>query len=120
MTTQKERFNKAIRDVRKQGVKVKQNVNMCCRSCIGLEDLGIPNWDVPYTYTYGGQGSGYKWIDDKPVHTQERKGEPVKVLYFNHGGEDDAGLAIACAMRDQGFKTEWDGSDDVCIGVFFE
>lgn len=118
-TDLKKRFDKAIREVRSQGITVKQNVNMCCRSCIELEDLGIEDWDQPYVFTYGEQGAGYRWIDGKPFHTKEAKGQPVKVLYFNHGGEGDAALALAIAMKKQGFEVEWDGSDSQCPSVRF-
>jgi len=109
----RQRLHRALTAARRQGVKVRQNVGGCCRGCISHADLGIEEGQ-PYAFTFGGQGSGYRWDDHGEVATYRsaqvwERDRTVKSLYFNHGG--GAAPILAAALREEGFEVEWDGSE---------
>ena len=127
-----ERYLSAIKALRKQGIKFRQNVSKCCRGCILPEDIGLNADSIetqPYGYTYGGQGQAIGWVNGTPVNRadqakinrrwgwQYNSEVAEKSVYINWG--NDAGRAIAAAFRDQGFDVEWDGSDHSCVVVNF-
>lgn len=123
--TMKEQWQVALREVRRQGIKVRQNVRKCCRSCIMPENLGLnPDENHPYVYTYGGQENAYSWYNDELVYTHTlRKYHTKKVerVFFNHGGE--GGTAAATILVDiltrHGFDVEWNGDQGSCVIVNF-
>lgn len=120
--TWEERFKAALRETRRAGVKVRQNVRECCRSCVDLDKLGLANWDVPHVWTYGGQGSAYRWgADGVPYYYPSGRGwrytedERLERIYFNHGGPGVvAATALVDAMKAQGITVEWNGSEGQC------
>ena len=67
------RFNEAIDALRKRGVRVAINVMTCCRSCTGLEDLGIAKIDngMPITWTFGGQNKELVWLSGAPYYRDD-------------------------------------------------
>lgn len=120
--TWEDRFKAALRDTRRAGVKVKQNVRECCRSCVSLEKLGLPDWEsIPFVWTYGGQGGAYRWGADGVPHAYtERRWGPadsrVERIYFNHGGPGVEGAAIlAQNLRNHGITVDWKGTEGHCV-----
>ena len=116
----KERWNKAVRDIRKSGVSIKQNVRTCCRSCMDPAiDLNLKDDDQPWAYTYGGQGMATKWENDyKMVPSSTSRfvrGVPVTEVYFNH--DNGAAKVVAEIFRSNGFIVEWEGDDNKCVIV---
>ncbi len=129
--TMKEKWQAALREVRREGIKVRQNVRQCCRGCITPEKLGLtPDAHQPYVYTYGGQGGAYSWYNDEVVYTDSlrataRSGwrprrKTVDKIYFNHGGAGTTAATILVdALTRHGFDVEWDGSEHSCVIVNF-
>ena len=120
------RFETAIKALRKEGVKIRQNVQKCCRHCIGYGDLGMKDEKQPYGYTYGGQGSAIAWRDNQPFLRSElighksyfyRAPKPEESVMFTWG--NGSAEKIVEAFRAQGFDVEWDGSDSSCVEVKF-
>lgn len=116
----KERWNKAVREIRKAGVSIKQNVRTCCRSCMDPAiNLNIKDENQPWAYTYGGQGMATKWENDYkmvPASTSRFvRGVPVTEVYFNH--DNGAAQVVADTFRANGFIVEWDGNDNKCVIV---
>lgn len=116
----KERWNEAVREVRKSGVSIKQNVRSCCRSCIIPNDVftNIDDLVDPYAYSFGGQGNATKWVDDVMVPAtvsrwQTRK--PTDLVYFSH--ENGAARVLNDVFTRYGFTVEWNGSEDQCVMV---
>lgn len=116
METTKQKFNRALRNTRKEGIKVLQNVQECCRSCITSEKLGLTDDSQPYAFTYGGQGSAYRWLDNGPV--TRKHWAPVKVIYFNH--DNGAAEVLFRNLKAEGLNVTWSGSDYQCVTVTFE
>jgi len=127
--TDKARWMRATKALRKDGVKFLSNVQKCCRGCIDAETLGLKEGDTttPYGYTYGGQGGRVTWSEysghaEQKSETRNRgfrynrEVEPVTV-YINHG--NGSGEKIAEAFRAEGLKVEWDGSESACVEVTF-
>lgn len=128
-----DRWNDAVKEVRKRGVKIRQNVYQCCRGCIGWQKLGFKSEEeadrTPYAYTYGGQGNRYTWnragdmvylgVSRRWYHEPEK---PYDEVFFNHGGPDGDELAGARAVAEvfaaHGFDVEWDGTTSTCVSVF--
>lgn len=131
MLTTQERWNAAVKGIRSQGVKIKQNVAMCCRGCIGYETLGMEQDSTqPYVYTYGGQGDAYRWIEGKPYYRDEykrrtrkhpfkdaRKDTAVSRVYIYHGNQ--SGEIVLQAFKAAGFDVSWDGTEGTALVVLF-
>lgn len=126
--TFEDRFKAALKATKKRGVRVRQNVRECCRSCITPDKLGMTDEQektTPYVYTYGGQGSAYRWIDGTPYYYQaEARGwryqtdARVNRIYFNHGGPGvQAATILTEEMRRQGIMVEWNGEEYQCPQV---
>lgn len=118
-----DRWKDAIRVLRASGVRVRQNVQGCCRSCMTEDKLGLKSPDEAYAYTYGGQGGAYTWQDDVAVYRDTvgsrryRSPKVVGSVYFNHG--NGSGARIAQAFTQAGFTVDWDGSESQCVTVVF-
>lgn len=118
-------WKEAIREIRASGVRIRQNVMKCCRSCIEYRDMGLEeDTTTPYGYTFGGQGGAYSWVDGVMV-TRESKAKlarswgarlnPVTKVYFNWS--NGAGRVIADVFARHGFKVDWDGNNSSCVVV---
>lgn len=129
MNTQ-ERWLAALKEARQGGlVHIRQNVQKCCNSCIEAKDLGFHDGEFgPYCYTYGGQGSRYRWEwnyskqDYELVYANGGRyyaGKPVEAVYWKFGGVEEA-EALYNAFKSRGFHTEWDGSEFRCVEVLFD
>lgn len=124
MTNQQIRFENAIKALRKDGVKIRQNVQKCCRGCIGYEDLNMKDETQPYAYTYGGQGFATSWSEgalyrrDKLRKSRNYYGmsiRPEESVMFNWG--NGSAEKVAEAFRAEGFEVVWDGSEFSCVEV---
>jgi hypothetical protein len=123
--TVQEQWKSAVRNLRAEGVHVRQNVMACCRGCITSDKLGVKAEGEPLAYTYGGQGGAYSWVDDqlfyrdslRPRRWGVSRPQSVEAVYFNHS--NGSGQRIFDAFTDQGFKVEWDGSDMSCVVIKF-
>lgn len=119
ITTQ-DRWNAAVYELRKAGIKFRTNVRKCCRGCITDEDLRMTDADQPYGFTYGGQGCAIKWEGGEPVEqgrSWSRDMVPATVAYVNHG--NGAAETIAAVFASHGFAVEWDGSEYRCVEIHF-
>lgn len=133
MTTTVERWDAAIKEARKAGVKVRQNVQQCCRGCITPEKLGLKEDDetTPYAFTFGGQGNAITWYNNQAYYRAElnrtrnsrswygrKDPKPVDRVFWNHGGEDlKAAEAIKAAFENNGFTVEWNGEGYECVQI---
>ncbi len=121
--TARERWDKASRVLRKNGIQFRFNVQKCCRSCITEADLGMKSDDQPYGFTYGGQGNRVIWVNGEPTEDRgkdwrgHRRLNPLHTIYINFG--NGGGHRIAETFREFGFEVEWDGSDNRCIEIKF-
>lgn len=115
----KERWNNAVRAIRKTGVAIKQNIRECCNSCITLDQIGAKTDTQPWAYTYGGQGFATKWENDYKMVAastpRDVRGVPVTEVYFKHG--NGSAQVVADTFRDNGFIVEWNGSDSRAVVV---
>lgn len=116
--TRQERWNAALKEARKNGVKIRQNIKGCCKGCIDLESIFGDTETVAYGWTYGSQNSGYKWSDNGKVLNDDERylPSPITRVPFNHS--NGAGQVIADAFKAHGFKVEWVGSNLGCVIVY--
>lgn len=131
----KARWTRATKAIRKAGVRFRSNVQKCCRGCVTAEDLGAPNDDVAVGWTFGGQGGRIAWdeYDGHAFHPVSSgwgfrtDADREVVAWINHSGftgdgtvaGTPAGRVIAEAFRAEGFEVEWDGTDAKCVEVKF-
>lgn len=122
------RWNRAVREIRSHGIVFRRNVMKCCNGCIVHEDLGLDpqkDKDVPWAYTFGGQGQAWKWLAGVPVlrraQSHLESGRRLKHMHIKYGGPDTVavGTIIADAFREAGLTVEWDGSEYSAIEVQF-
>lgn len=111
----------AIKVIRANGIKVRQNVQACCPGCITSEQLRMTSPDQPVIYTYGGQGAAYAW-EDGVCYTRKSvrawSGVEIQSLWFNHTNlTDEQANWVVSVFRAHGFEAEWDGSHSTCIEV---
>lgn len=112
--TVESRWGRAVKSLRKDGVKFRTNVVKCCRGCITESDLNMPDVTQPYGYTYGGQGHRMSWDrNGNPLEkSRNRRGGEffqVSEIYINWGNGSAA--AIVAAFEAEGFTVVWDGSE---------
>lgn len=133
----KTRFQNALKEVRANGVRVRQNVMECCPGCITEKKLGMKDSSEAYAYTYGGQGQAYSWVDTVndtvPVNRRDfnaynksmssygyrrvREPQPIDSIQF-HWGNGSAEILVN-AFKNNGFEAEWNGTDYMCVEVKF-
>lgn len=109
-----DRYREAMRDLRRAGFCVRNNIKKCCRSCVNESDF--PTWDEkasqPLLWTFGGQGSAVTIYGD----TAYGPAYPVERQYINHDNLDAEVWEIAKAIYDQhGIHVEWNGEQHQCI-----
>jgi hypothetical protein len=122
--TRKQAFDTAMRELRKNGVIAKRNVQGCCRSCITIDTDG-----KPLVWHYGGQGNSFTWRNDEPVPTYTptwQNEETLEGIYLNHSGlvaesgeMTKAGQLVVDTFTRHGFGVEWDGTNSECVWVAF-
>lgn len=121
LNTERARWMRATKAIRKDGIKFLANVQACCRGCIGSEKLGMDeDSEQAYGYTYGGQGNRISWDEHTglAVQKQDRWNRSSSVTaYINHG--NGSAERIAAAFRAEGFEVTWNGSEAACVEVKF-
>jgi hypothetical protein len=116
------RFEQAMKEIRKQGVKARRNVPGCCSGCI---DLGVTE-DTPIIWHFGGQGNHFKIEFDDAFLYYDRNHRSVEQVYFIHNGLTDengitkAGLAVLNTFGKHGIVVEWDESGSQCLILDFK
>lgn len=114
----------AMRQLRKEGIQARLNIQECCRSCVGPEKLGLKEEGQPVVWHYGGQGSrilfdhdGIPYVEESDWNrSRSRHGDYApEHLFFNHdaGGAQRAAIVFA----EHGLTVEWDGSGGSCLEV---
>lgn len=140
MGPNEQRWNDAINQIRERGVIIRENVEMCCRSCIGARELGLTEEEYetkPWAYTYGSQLAGYGWLGDVLVNYNDEAGSYevgcegteiwvsrpeldryLDVVYFCYpDGPQDPANIIAEVFKANGFDIKWDGTSDKYVGI---
>lgn len=117
--TPRERWNLAIKALRKSGVAVQQNIGGCCNSC-SEPFKGVKSFDpesTPAAWFIFAQDQGIKWHKDglAVVPKQYTVLEQAKPVFFNHANGSAA--RIVEAFEAQGFDVEWDGNDATSVKV---
>jgi hypothetical protein len=122
------RFDNAMKEIRKQGIRARRNVPGCCRSC--LTATGKLPEGFPLIWHYGGQGSWFGFCGGLPYRARDRWtwGKSVKTVWFNHEGlnnDDDGkpneyGQKVLAIFQKHKIVTDWDGTSSMCIGVVFD
>lgn len=131
--TLQDRFNQAMKDIRKGGVKARRNVSGCCRSCISAEGTHAEGQAI--IWHFGGQGHefGFKSSDGKAYYRSDldnaynwHRASSIDGIYFNHDGLttdgkiNEKGQFVLDTFAKHGIVTDWDGSDFKCIEVDFD
>ena len=121
------RFNNAMKEIRKEGIRARRNVTGCCRSCIGAQGK-LPE-DVPLIWHYGGQGNSFCFFEGVAYEAVDSwtYGKPIQTAWFNHEeltDDDDEpneyGQKVLSVFRKHGIVTDWNGTGGMCIGVVFD
>lgn len=84
MDNLKDRFDSALKAVRKAGITAQRNVMGCCRSCISGE--GKHDETQPIIWHFGGQGNRFIIEGNRGYYYKDKwsnNGEVAKI-YFNH------------------------------------
>lgn len=123
VNSDRERWMRATRAARKDGVKFKANVVSCCRGCVDEAKLGLTTENAetqPYAWTFAGQGNRISWDGSgtaiQKLDTWSRQQPPV-VAYINHG--NGAAPIILAALVAEGLDASWDGKESSCVIVKF-
>lgn len=119
-----ERWKFAVKVIRKNGIRFRQNVQSCCRGCVGADTLGMKSEDEPVIWTFGGQGNAVVWEDGVLRYRSSRFpfcNAAVTEVFFNHSNLDTATAErVVGIFRECGFDARWDGSNSSCITVHFD
>lgn len=114
MDSLKDRFDSALKAVRKSGITAQRNVMGCCRSCISGEGKHDP--DQPIIWHYGGQGNRFIIEGNRGYYYGERGAECHKV-YFNHdnlhnedGSVNEHGQRVLDIFAEYGLEIDQDFS----------
>ena len=115
-------FDLAVKTIRSYGIKVRRNVQSCCRGCVTPNQLGVKSSNHPIIWHFGGQGDAFTWdMHGNAVYRHGdrfTKGQPVDTIYFNWSNlSDEQARAVVAVFRNHGFDAEWDGNDMRCIQV---
>lgn len=102
----KDQFKQAEKDLLKQGIILKLNVNSCCRSCADTE-----TGDIPVIWSFAGQGNRL------PLSRAEEFWGVY--LYHSYLTEEKKEKALNIFFSN-GFDVEWDKSDHQAIKINFK
>lgn len=123
-TSRQAAYDLAVKVIRQNGIKVRRNVQSCCRGCVTPEQMGMKSETDPIVWTFGGQGNATTWnYAGAMVYRNRRRGygktDIVDTLYFNHSNlTPELGALVIDTFRAHGFQAEWDGSEYSCIEVY--
>jgi hypothetical protein len=113
------RFEEAMKEIRKTGVKARRNVPGCCSGCI---DLGVAE-DTAILWHFGGQGNHFKIEGDEAYYYYSSNFKTFNEIYFNHNGLTDQdgitkeGIAVLNIFGKHGIVVDWDGSSFKCLVI---
>lgn len=111
------RWEKALKEARKQGVKIRQNLPGMCNCCIDLDKVfKTDDLSFPYAYSYGGQGRAYEWQNSGRMGYKDSWNSRVETVCFYH--DNDSAPIVAAAFRANGFLVRWDGNDMMSVVVY--
>jgi hypothetical protein len=122
MNTLETRFEEAMKEIRKNGVKARRNVPGCCSGCI---DLGVAE-DAAIIWHFGGQGNHFKIDCDDSYLYYDRNQKSVEQVYFNHNrlidenGITKAGISVLNIFGKHGIVVEWPESSAHCLIIDFK
>jgi hypothetical protein len=109
------RFDAAMKEIRKSGVKASRNVMGCCRSCISAG--GESNHKV--IWHYGGQGNRFQVYADG-AYEPGWDGRSVREVYFNHDNLDELEIANIVAIFSKHDIAASNEGLHLCIVIDFE
>lgn len=109
----REAFQEAVKDIRRQGIKIAQGLRGDGCSC------GCSGWKTPASWGNHDNHTNYAFTRAGDVEWNGSGSESV--AYWNWGGIDDTDLstafAIARTFAFYGFEVRWDGSRWSCVVV---
>lgn len=136
MVTVEERYKRALEETLMMDVKVFQNYPTCCASCAFYE-LGYQKKVKDYAFFVNEQGNALEWNNGMPYHYEMEAASswlddeddedlplvkysyPATAVYFHHDGEHVASI-LTRKLREQGFRVEWDGTEDKSVVLHFD
>jgi len=114
------RFNTALKEIRKGGVKARRNVMGCCRSCSIGQDHVDDN--TPFIEHFGGQGNRFM-LQDNYAYYVTGTSDPINKLYFSHDGLvkngqlTEHGLMVIDTFERNGIVIDWDRTNSMSIVI---
>lgn len=134
IVTVEERYNRALEETIIMDVKVFQNYPSCCGSCAHYE-LGYQKKVKDYAFFVNEQGNALEWTRGMPYHYEMQEASswledevgilplkhsyPATTIYFHHDGVDAASI-LTRKLREQGFRVEWDGTEDNSVTLHID
>jgi hypothetical protein len=135
MATVEERYKRALEYVLMMDVKVYVNYPLCCASCAQYE-IGYQKKIEDYVFFVNEQGNALEWKNGMPYHYEMQEATswledeeedlplvkysyPATAVYFHHDGEHAARI-LTQALRDHGFRVEWDGTMDNSVTLHID
>jgi hypothetical protein len=112
------RFDAAMKEIRKSGVKAQRNVNGCCRGCINTDTLNAKE-DQKIIWHYGGQGNRFTVYADCAAEPGW-DGDEVREVYFNHDNLDESEIAAIVAIFNKHDIAASNEGLHFCIVIDFE
>jgi hypothetical protein len=112
------RFDAAMKEIRKSGVKAQRNVNGCCRGCINTDTLNAKQ-DQKIIWHFGGQGNRFQVYADG-AYEPGWDGSEVRTVYFNHDNLDEAEIADIVAIFNKHDIAASNEGLHLCIVIDFE
>lgn len=116
------RFETAVKEIRKNGISVQRNVSGCCRGCISANQSEGESLK-PIIWHYGGQGNRVTLDGDSLSYYKDSwtRGEDAEGMYFNHGNlSDEQKDSILAIFAKNQIVIDWDKSESDCIYVNWE
>jgi hypothetical protein len=115
-----ERFDAAMKEIRKGKVVARRNIASCCRGCY---ETGVAD-DQPIIWHFGGQGNHMDVYSDGAYYRYSKRGYvKVEKIYFNHSNLVDAsgitaaGQHVVDTFKKHGIAIEWDQTNSDCVAV---
>lgn len=114
------RFNNALKEIRRKGVKARRNVMGCCRGCVIGDGY---NENTPFIEHYGGQGNKFMLDGNHAYYVSGNDYKPIDAIYFSHdnlvtdGEINEFGRIVLDTFDYYGIVIDWDKSDGMSIIV---
>lgn len=117
-----ERFDAALKEIRKGKVVARRNIATCCRGCY---DPQVAD-DQAIIWHFGGQGNHFDVYSDGAYYRYAGNGwsyKKVDKIYFNHSNLVDvsgltaAGQHVVATFKKHGLVLDWDQTNSQCLGI---